>query len=130
MAMTCRVLGKRTRSTSSQSFKKNITLWVWANNLTSKVAATVFDTPWIQKLCSQISDELRDQVDWIGFPKKNTENKEKKIRMLDYACGNGLASRVSLQWLTPVETRIDLECRRLWRLTSTQSAASTYPPEW
>jgi len=59
-------------------------------NINSQVAADVFKHPWIQRLCNQISDELREKIDWIGIPERPEGNK-----MLDYACGNGVASRVS-----------------------------------
>ncbi|KAF4463077.1 hypothetical protein FALBO_10111 [Fusarium albosuccineum] len=53
-----------------------------------QVAAEIFNNPWILRLCNEMSDELRKHFDWIGVRAKPTES-----RMLDYACGNGVASR-------------------------------------
>ncbi|KAI3575619.1 S-adenosyl-L-methionine-dependent methyltransferase [Fusarium oxysporum f. sp. albedinis] len=62
-----------------------------------QVAAEVFKHPWIQRLCNQISDELREQIDWIGIPERPEGNK-----MLDYACGNGVASRALAPYVSTV----------------------------
>jgi hypothetical protein len=62
----------------------------------SNVAATIFDTPWIRDLTTQISNELHEQVDWIGFRRSTPDDTgERATKMLDYACGNGVVSRVS-----------------------------------
>ncbi|KAF4335432.1 1-aminocyclopropane-1-carboxylate synthase 1 [Fusarium beomiforme] len=62
-----------------------------------RVAAEVFKHPWIQNLCNQISDELRENLDWIGI-----RDKPNGVRMLDYACGNGVASRALAPYVTVV----------------------------
>ncbi|KAH7172920.1 S-adenosyl-L-methionine-dependent methyltransferase [Fusarium sp. MPI-SDFR-AT-0072] len=62
-----------------------------------QVAAEVFKHPWIQRICSQISDELRDNISWIGIPERPDGNK-----MLDYACGNGVASRALAPYVSIV----------------------------
>ncbi|KAJ4245212.1 hypothetical protein NW762_014082 [Fusarium torreyae] len=56
-----------------------------------RVAAEVFKYPWILRLCNEVSEELRQNIDWIGVSAKQDES-----RMLDYACGNGVASRISV----------------------------------
>ncbi|KAL5600518.1 hypothetical protein FOVSG1_008330 [Fusarium oxysporum f. sp. vasinfectum] len=62
-----------------------------------QVAAEVFKHPWIQQLCNQISDELRQNLDWIGIPEKPDA-----FKMLDYACGNGVASRALAPYVSIV----------------------------
>lgn len=57
----------------------------------SGVAATVFDVPWIAKLAEHVSNELRDKFDWINVSKHGSSDNTK---LLDYACGNGVVSRV------------------------------------
>lgn len=41
----------------------------------------------------QIASELRKEVDWIGVGKEKPKLGS-SVKMFDYACGNGLASRV------------------------------------
>lgn len=59
--------------------------------LHSGVAATIFQTPWVAKLLEQITQELQSNFNWIDEA-RTTGNKETKL--LDYACGNGMVSRV------------------------------------
>ena len=72
----------------------------------STAAATYDDKPWQQAIAEQITKEIRSRLDWIGLQgtdKEGSEVVEKKlhgldgtqVRMLDYACGPGMASRVS-----------------------------------
>jgi len=56
----------------------------------SNVAPAVFQWPWIVELCNQITRELRANIDWIGIQPPST----RPTKILDYACGNGVASRV------------------------------------
>ncbi|QGI78663.1 hypothetical protein CEK25_005392 [Fusarium fujikuroi] len=65
--------------------------------MSSQVAADVFKHPWIQRLCSQISDELQQNLGWIGVP-----DKPGQFKMLDYACGNGVASRALAPYVSVV----------------------------
>lgn len=58
----------------------------------SSVAATIFEEPWVKELCAQISNELKDHIEWIEV--RHTDD-QSGLKMLDYACGNGIASRVS-----------------------------------
>ncbi|KAG4274382.1 hypothetical protein FPRO04_09340 [Fusarium proliferatum] len=62
-----------------------------------QVAAEVFKHPWIQRLCSQISDELQQNLGWIGVA-----DKPGQFKMLDYACGNGVASRALAPYVSVV----------------------------
>lgn len=46
----------------------------------------------------QISENLQSHIDWIGVKRttvtEGTASQDAPVRMLDYACGNGMASRV------------------------------------
>lgn len=69
------------------------------NPSSSAVADSTFDQDWVQHLTRQITDFLKENVVWIGLqPKKALEGSEfphEVVTMLDYACGDGAASRVS-----------------------------------
>ncbi|KAH7165776.1 S-adenosyl-L-methionine-dependent methyltransferase [Dactylonectria macrodidyma] len=58
-----------------------------------QVAADVFAIPWIVELSNQITADLQQNVEWIGIKRPAAEGDSRTIKMLDYACGNGLASR-------------------------------------
>ncbi|KAI4147177.1 MAG: hypothetical protein LQ341_001857 [Variospora aurantia] len=54
--------------------------------------------PWIQDLTRQIFDHLRSNTAWIGLEQKP----QGPIRMLDYACGTGIASMAMLPSVTEI----------------------------
>ena len=56
----------------------------------------MFKWPWIVDLCNQITEELRQNVDWIGLGPIEAGEAADGSKMLDYAAGNGVASRASL----------------------------------
>jgi len=51
-----------------------------------------FDIPWIKELTKLISSKLHDNFEWLGVPQHGGG-----IRLLDYACGNGIVSMVSIR---------------------------------
>jgi hypothetical protein len=53
------------------------------------VAAGAFEIPWIKDLTKLISSSLRNNFDWLGVPQHDGG-----IKLLDYACGNGVVSMV------------------------------------
>jgi hypothetical protein len=53
----------------------------------------VWDKDWVRDLTQQVQNELQEQLQWINIPHSDT----KEAKMLDYACGNGAASKVSFQ---------------------------------
>lgn len=61
----------------------------------SKFAKDAFDIPWIVDLSNSITKELQKNVEWIGISQLPPHRNMQGTKMLDYACGNGLASRVS-----------------------------------
>lgn len=60
----------------------------------SNVAGSIFDKPWVRDLCNQISNELKSQIDWIEVRTSSSADDSRDTKMLDYACGNGVVSRV------------------------------------
>jgi hypothetical protein len=55
----------------------------------------VFKDKWVHDLQSQISEFLTGNMDWIGVQLPPSEN-GRPTKLMDYACGNGIVSRVSL----------------------------------
>lgn len=54
-------------------------------------ADLVFKQEWVQALARQITDYIQTHVDWIGVTPATAGA---RVTMLDYACGNGVASMV------------------------------------
>lgn len=64
--------------------------------------AESYDTkPWQREISAQITAELRSKLDFIGVDwlKSSGEDEGREVRLLDYACGTGLVSRVSWGFL-------------------------------
>ncbi|KAL7773673.1 hypothetical protein CFE70_003639 [Pyrenophora teres f. teres 0-1] len=57
-----------------------------------------FDKPWFTKVNTQVADFLRAELPWIGIPFVNTGSRADEatgeVRLLDYACGTGLMTRL------------------------------------
>lgn len=66
------------------------------NKLTtvSEKAATYDSAPWQKHMTAQISDELRRNLTFVGAHWSTGTDDPRKIRLLDYACGTGMVSRV------------------------------------
>lgn len=56
----------------------------------SNIAESLDSTPWIQTCLKQATEELQRNVEWIGVRSSEHE----KSKLLDYACGTGVISRV------------------------------------
>ncbi|MCJ1462508.1 hypothetical protein MMC07_001110 [Pseudocyphellaria aurata] len=71
-------------------------------------ADTVFDQEWIKNLLRQVFENLQSHIDWIGIKQttatKGTLSQETPVRMLDYACGSGIASRVRKRFPRPADS--------------------------
>lgn len=64
--------------------------------MSSTGADLVFGQEWVQNLARQITDFLHANIAWLGLePAGAVEGSGLPVSMLDYACGNGAASRVS-----------------------------------
>ncbi|KAF5691041.1 hypothetical protein FDENT_3645 [Fusarium denticulatum] len=86
-----------------------------------QVAAEVFKYPWIQRLSNQISGELRQNLDWIGIREKLDG-----FKMLDYACGNGVASRALAPYVSIVRG-IDISSKMVEQYNMLAEAAGFNP---
>ncbi|KAI7765861.1 hypothetical protein LZL87_000974 [Fusarium oxysporum] len=64
----------------------------------SNAPPALFRWPWIIELCNQISKELRSNIDWIGI----TPPSSRPTKLLDYACGDGVASRALAPFMSTV----------------------------
>ncbi|KAH7246392.1 S-adenosyl-L-methionine-dependent methyltransferase [Fusarium tricinctum] len=64
----------------------------------NRVPPGIFQWPRIIELCNQISKELRLNIDWIGIKPPAS----RPTKMLDYACGNGVASRALAPFMSTV----------------------------
>lgn len=68
-------------------------------HLSSVEADSVYGEEWIQQIGRQITEFLQGNATWIGLqPERATEGSESQgapVSMLDYACGHGVASKVS-----------------------------------
>ena len=52
--------------------------------------------PWFAKVNQKVTDELQSRLDWLGVPLANLgSSNDKEVKLLDYACGPGIMSRVS-----------------------------------
>ncbi|KAF2466003.1 S-adenosyl-L-methionine-dependent methyltransferase [Lindgomyces ingoldianus] len=60
------------------------------------------DKPWFAKMNQQVTDFLRSRLDWVGIPFANIGSKTdaETVRLLDYACGPGLMSRIYGPYVT------------------------------
>ncbi|KAF4340628.1 hypothetical protein FBEOM_5474 [Fusarium beomiforme] len=64
----------------------------------NNVPPMLFRWPWIIELCNQISKELRQNIDWIGIKPPSS----RPTKLLDYACGDGVASRALAPFMSTV----------------------------
>lgn len=59
--------------------------------------------PWWTVVNNKVTDTLRSDLPWIGIPFANTDTDNsavKDVRLLDYACGTGLMTRVFSPYVT------------------------------
>lgn len=80
--------------------------------IVSTKADTVFNEEWVQNLMRQIVENLQSHFDWIGIKQttatestESTTGQGAPVRMLDYACGSGMASRVHKHFSRPDDNR-------------------------
>jgi hypothetical protein len=62
--------------------------------VTSNASQLVFKDKWVHDLQNQISEFLMGNLDWIGVQSPTVDN-SRQTKLMDYACGNGIVSRVS-----------------------------------
>ncbi|KAF2798879.1 S-adenosyl-L-methionine-dependent methyltransferase [Melanomma pulvis-pyrius CBS 109.77] len=65
--------------------------------------------PWFAKVNQQVTDALRGRLNWLGIPLANTGSSSdvEEVRLLDYACGPGLMSRIFGPYVT-ITTGVDV----------------------
>lgn len=57
--------------------------------------------PWFATMNQSVTDYLRSRLEWIGIQTANTDSPHTKdFRLLDYACGPGLMSRIYGPYVT------------------------------
>ena len=80
-------------------------------------AASTYNSKF-SKTILQIIEEIQTRRDWIGVDWVNEHENEssgkpqKTVRLLDYACGTGLVSRVCHQFPFPLHLSSSRPCQR------------------
>ncbi|KAH8723143.1 S-adenosyl-L-methionine-dependent methyltransferase [Phaeosphaeriaceae sp. PMI808] len=64
----------------------NCTIGELNSDFFDSIAKTTYSAEWVRNLAQQISSFLREHIEWIAQPK------EGGWKVLDYACGSGIAS--------------------------------------
>lgn len=67
-------------------------------NYFDSMAGTYDKKDWWAKSNQNVMDFLRGRLDWVGLRPDNIKHSH-DIKMLDYACGTGLMTRVSFVYL-------------------------------
>jgi len=70
----------------------------------SNAAGSYDSQPWQQKIIAQVTKEIQSRLSWIGVDWAEEHRPEeagddlaaRSVRVLDYACGPGTVSRVSM----------------------------------
>lgn len=69
-------------------------------------AKTVFKQEWVQNLMRQIAENLQSHIDWIGIRRTTATggmaSQDTPVKMLDYACGSGIASRALFPYVSEI----------------------------
>ncbi|KAL6711381.1 hypothetical protein ACN47E_005912 [Coniothyrium glycines] len=64
------------------------------------ISDTYDSKPWFAKVNNQVADALRSDLSWVGIPFANSPDAPDEVRLLDYACGTGLMTRVFGPYVT------------------------------
>ncbi|ORY12293.1 S-adenosyl-L-methionine-dependent methyltransferase [Clohesyomyces aquaticus] len=83
--------------------------------------------PWFAKVNQQVTDFLRSRLDWVGIPLASPESTDQTVRLLDYACGPGLMSKVYGPYVT-VTRGIDVSSKMVSTYNDRARAAG-FPEE-
>ncbi|KAF2745823.1 S-adenosyl-L-methionine-dependent methyltransferase [Sporormia fimetaria CBS 119925] len=92
------------------------------------IADTYDLKPWAAAVNQSIVDAVLSHLDWIGIPLANVgpDSKDREVRLLDYACGTGLWSRIFSSYVT--ETRgIDISPKMLSAYDRHAEQAGLFP---
>ncbi|KAI8934886.1 hypothetical protein NX059_008558 [Plenodomus lindquistii] len=67
----------------------------------SSISESYDAKPWFATTNNKVTDALRSDLPWIGIPFANTDHSiVEEVRLLDYACGTGLMTRVFGPYVT------------------------------
>ncbi|CAE7025618.1 hypothetical protein P3342_005623 [Pyrenophora teres f. teres] len=95
------------------------------------ISSTYDSKPWFTKVNTQVADFLRAELPWIGIPFVNTGSRADEatgeVRLLDYACGTGLMTRVFAPYVTSV-VGIDLSPKMISEYTTRAAQSSSNHP--
>lgn len=84
---------------------------------------------WFATVNNQVTEALRSDLAWVGIPLANTGDSDVgDVRLLDYACGTGLMTRVCIP--VPIVKLEVLTTLRCSALTSLVHTVLTYLPTW
>lgn len=97
----------------------------------SSKAESAFSIPWVRDLLDQVFSFLRENTEWLGLRAQNTTD-SRPVKLLDYACGSGIASTVSTaRWYScPSDAHFINTRPRLWHRTCRRFAVSTSLKAW
>ncbi|EUC38914.1 hypothetical protein COCCADRAFT_352 [Bipolaris zeicola 26-R-13] len=94
-----------------------------------------YDTkPWFATVNNQVTNALRGDLSWISIPLVNVlaggqeSTGTQQVRMLDYACGTGLMTRIFAPYITHT-TAIDISPNMISTYTSRFAAAAATAPQ-
>ncbi|EMD96017.1 hypothetical protein COCC4DRAFT_67800 [Bipolaris maydis ATCC 48331] len=88
--------------------------------------------PWFATVNNQVAEALRGDLSWIGIPFVNVSAEgqasagTEQVRMLDYACGTGLMTRIFAPYITHT-TAIDISPNMISTYTSRFASANPQP---
>ncbi|KAA8618403.1 methyltransferase-like protein [Pyrenophora tritici-repentis] len=92
------------------------------------ISSSYDSKPWFAKVNNQVADFLRAELSWIGIPFVNMGSSNEatgEVRLLDYACGTGLMTRVFAPYVTST-VAIDISSKMISEYTS-RAASSPSP---
>ncbi len=72
--------------------------------------------PWQIQMTSQITNELQEQLDFIGVDWLKSEDENREVKLLDYACGTGTVTRVSVLRAIPFNYSLIQDAPGAWLL--------------
>ncbi|ORY62600.1 S-adenosyl-L-methionine-dependent methyltransferase [Pseudomassariella vexata] len=88
----------------------------------------IFETPWIRDLVNHIIDFIRENKEWIGVF-KDPNCPEQGLKMLDYACGDGAASKALISSFS-VFRGIDISSGMVSQYNATGQSQGFSPQTW
>ncbi|KAF2659386.1 S-adenosyl-L-methionine-dependent methyltransferase [Lophiostoma macrostomum CBS 122681] len=93
-----------------------------------KISDSYDSKPWFAKVNQQVTEELQSRLDWLGIPLANVDSvsNNRQVKLLDYACGPGIMSRIYGPYVT-VTRGIDLSPKMVSTYNERAQAAGLAP---